>query len=736
MYHLRDHLDVVKGIGPKLAMTFEEAGFVTVKDLIMHLPFRYEDRSVRFTIDQIKQLAINKEKKLFTLEAVVNSSRSAYVRGRSLQSATISDETGKITASWFNNPFIVKRLKTGESYLFSGAASISKKGQIFLTQPVVEDLDKESIHTDRLVPIYSSVPGILPTVLRKFQKEILDHLEKFADPLSSLTRSRTSVNRDRRSASQHDLNLNLTLSHALKAIHFPDEMEHTILARERFALEELILLIQHSHALKEEWKKGKKTITIKSGKVVIPKTIPFELTSSQVRSAEEICQDLTESHPMNRLLIGDVGSGKTIVAGLAMQKIVDAGFHAALVAPTQILAEQHSKTLAKFFPEIPIFTVTGKSKPEYYKPGFIIGTHAVLNAIAAKGSSRPAKANLKMTISTPVGLIVFDEQHRFGVSQRSELAHLGIHPHLLTMTATPIPRSYMLTIFSHLSLSTIDELPKNRIPTKTWVLPEGKRASMYDWIKEQTRENPQFLTLIVCPFINPSESQALENVAAVKEMYEKIRTHFSHREKNSSVNLRDEGDTISIALLHSKLKKVEKDVIMKNLFAAKTNILVTTPIIEVGVDLPQASAIIIEAAERFGLASLHQLRGRVGRAGQQGYCLLFTSERKDSPAVGGAGSPKQKMTNRLKEFEKISSGQKLAEIDLQNRGAGDLFGTQQHGFDELQFATWSDVKLIYLAKTVAEQWQKHHSKSDHPLGEKQYTSPLLQVRKKETVLAN
>lgn len=686
MYHLSDSLITVHGIGPKLFEQLQDAGFHTVKDLLLHLPFRYEDRSERFTIDQIKQLADSPEKKLFTLEAIVKSSRSNFFRGRSMQSATLVDETGSISASWFNNQYIVKRLKNGESYLFSGQVGKSKKGQIFLTQPIVEDINKESIHTNRLVPVYSNIPGLLPTVLRKIQKEIIDNVSEIQDQLLEGNR--------------------LSLTKALKVIHFPDEIDAVIEARERFALEELVLLIQHSLQLKEEWRKDKKTIQTKDNKVSIPKTIPFELTNSQQRSAQEIIDDLAQDEPMNRLLIGDVGSGKTIVAGLAMQKIVDHGHFAAVVAPTQILAEQHAKTLQKFFPDTTVYVLTGKVKPDLEKPGFIIGTHAVVNVIK-KLKQVPKEAH---DITPKIALIVFDEQHRFGVAQRSELEHLGIHPHILTMTATPIPRSLMLTIFSHLNLSTIDELPKNRIPTKTWVLPETKRESMYDWLKDQIQKGKtkkaQFQTLIVCPFINPSESEALENVAAAKEMFESVKARLKSSSKK---------EKIAVCLLHSKLKKIEKEQIITDLFSGKIDVLVTTPIVEVGVDLPQAAAIIIEASERFGLASLHQLRGRVGRAGQQGYCLLFSNSKSGDSM------------KRLKKFETIHSGQELAELDLQNRGAGDLFGTQQSGFDNLKFATWTDLELIRKAKTIIEQLGARQEK---------YESPLLKVTTEVKVLAN
>jgi ATP-dependent DNA helicase RecG len=272
---------------------------------------------------------------------------------------------------------------------------------------------------------------------------------------------------------------------------------------------------------------------------------------------------------------------------------------------------------------------------------------------------------------------VYDEQHRFGVKQRAHIASLDPRPHVLTMTATPIPRSLMLTIFSHLELSTIDELPKDRIPTKTWVLPESKRESMYEWLLEQMGVRGAFLTLVVCPFIDQSTHESLANVAAAAERFEEIKA------------IVPEG--VVVELLHGKLNQTEKDRLLQRLFNKEIDVLVTTPIVEVGMDLPQASAIVIEAAERFGMASLHQLRGRVGRAGQQGYCLLFQS------GSGAAGR------ERLKQFEQIHNGRELAELDLRHRGAGDLFGTAQHGFDQLQFASWTNLDLIAHAQKIAQQ---------------------------------
>lgn len=715
---LHDSVVDIPGIGPKTAELLAAKQIFTLQDLLLFVPLRYEDRSERKTIAQLwADNTLFGSKQLFTLLATVKSAKSVYLRGRSLQSAVVFDETGELNITWFNNPYIVKRLKTGEQFLFSGPVKQMGK-KLFMTQPLVEVEGTDTIHTDRLVPIYSSSLGIQPTVLRRVLKAAADMIPRQqADPISL-----------------HFPEL-LSLTKALQQLHFPDASDQIIHARMRLAVEELISLILKSQAIKETWKadrkavaftpqsgkktqrkiKGAKTETIAS---LIPPTFPYELTDSQSRSLQEILADLTSTTPMNRLLLGDVGSGKTIVAAVALQQAIANHTHAALIAPTQILAEQHAKNLQILFPSLSIQLLTGKTKrqtpvkkttkranagklqpattsttavqADTATPTLFIGTHAVLNFF----HSQPLRP--------PVGLVVFDEQHRFGVNQRSMLQELRPHPHILTMTATPIPRSLMLTIFSHLSLSTIDELPKNRLPTKTWLAPESKRQAMLNWIADQSHRaslnsdssavKPQsFLTLYICPFIDPSSAEALENIASAKKKFEDLQAFFAAKHAQLHSKEKDTSTPLKLALLHGRQTVKEKTRIIEQLYAGQIDILVTTPIVEVGIDLPQASAIVIEAAERFGLASLHQLRGRVGRAGQQGYCVLLSPTK--NPAT----------LDRLHQFEQLHNGQQLAELDLKNRGAGNLFGVEQHGFDELRFASWTDLEAIKIAKHIADQ---------------------------------
>jgi ATP-dependent DNA helicase RecG len=691
MYTLSTPLGAVHGIGEMLRKKLYDQEIRTVLDLLLSVPLRYEDRSDFRAIDELEvdQLA--------TIKATVQSISSFYKNKRLISSAVVVDETDRLKLMWFNNRFVNNTLKAEHEYYFSG--KLSKYGT--MTQPTFEAVKRDTIHTNRLVPLYTSTLDFKQGTLRRILKHICDELQPEQDILAKLSARAGYPLPD--------------LATTFKQLHFPDEAESVVLSRERLAMEELLNLIKHSQSIKAEWQKSGAAVAhiLPAKDELIPRTIPFALTPSQLRSLDEILSDLQQSQPMNRLLIGDVGSGKTVVAGLALRVSVQNGGYGCLVAPTQILAEQHAQTLVRFFPDVPIVFLTGKGmfrwqddawQPEKRSDGLpeaclLVGTHAVLNFLN------------KQTLQRPLGMIVYDEQHRFGVKQRANIASLSPRPHVLTMTATPIPRSLMLTIFSHLELSTIDELPKNRVPTKTWVLPESKRASMFAWLLEQmgvgeerkegqevkvgegkkervgveerAGENKQekraigaFLTLVVCPFIDQSAHESLTNVAAAAERFAEITASVP--------------DGVVVELLHGKLNQTEKDRLLKRLFAQEIDILVTTPIVEVGMDLPQASAIVIEAAERFGMASLHQLRGRVGRAGQQGYCLLFQS---------GSGAGRE----RLKQFEQIHNGRELAELDLRHRGAGDLFGTAQHGFDQLQFASWTNLELIAHAQKIAQQ---------------------------------
>ena len=635
MYRLDTPISRVKGIGDLLSAKLGEYGVSTVFDLLLQLPLHYKDYS------QFSPIASLTPGQTVTIQAEVIKINRIFKSRRPMTTVVVADQSGKTTLYWFNNKFIAQTLKVGETYLFSGAISDRKT----LVQPQFEKVSaRESIHTGRLVPSYTRTIDIAQGTLRRILKEIVDNLDMSfhgADLISQLA---------------PDIPDQIA---TFKQLHFPETEEKVVAARERLALEELLGLIQYSQTIKNEWAEEGKGVAIPESQPLIPESIPFSLTAAQNRVITEICADIRKPVPMNRLLQGDVGSGKTVVAGVAALQTLRAGQHVALIAPTKILAEQHFHTLSKLFPSMPVSLVVSgkKSFPNPDKPFLWVGTHALIN---------------KLPELKP-GLVIYDEQQRFGVVQRSQVQELLPRPHLLTMTATPIPRTLLLTLFSHLSLSVIDELPANRLPTKTWVLPEMKREGLYEWLKEQIiSSNHSFQALIVCPFIDPSEAPEFEKVACAKEMFSVIEAEFKGIAK--------------VGLLHGRQSQAEKTAVTTALFGRELDILVTTPIVEVGIDLPQASAMIIESAERYGMASLHQLRGRVGRAGQQGYCALFTS----------TGKPLE----RLQFFAQTLNGQKLAELDLENRGAGDLFGTAQHGFSQLKFGNWTNLQLISKAQQL------------------------------------
>lgn len=661
MYSLTQKLTQVAGIGPATADKLAAKDLYTIQDLLLWVPLRYEDRSQQ---KLIKNLIKNE---LITICAEVVSVSNRYQGQRSIQRATVRDKSGSLNMIWFNSPYIKDTLQVSHSYFFSGR--LNDRNQ--MAQAKVEKISDNTVHTNRLVPVYSQIPGIKQGNIRRFLKEITDHLQPIEDLL----------------ANQFDL---LPLGGTFKHLHFPDDQQLTIKSRKRLALEELLGLMQRSQQLKRWWQQDASAHLIKiDEQKLIPHNLPFELTNAQRRSVHEVLFNLKSNTPMNRLLLGDVGSGKTVVAGIAALHTLQAKHHVALVAPTQILAKQHWSTLKQLFPEINIQLLTAKTKFQpHQKPTLYLGTHAVINHLS---DIKPA-------------LVIYDEQHRFGVKQRSQISDLALHPHILTMSATPIPRSLMLAIFSHLELSVIDELPAGRQPVKTWLVPEKKRSAAYDWIKQQLAESAtnsvkqRGQVLVVCPFINPSEAEALENVTSATASFDHLQAEFS---------------TLRVELLHGQLSQTQKDQIIRDLFDQKINLLVTTPIVEVGVDLPAANIMLIESAQRFGLASLHQLRGRVGRADQQAYCLLFA----------GTASPDVK--KRLQIFAGTNDGMKLAEFDLQNRGAGDLFGIDQHGFDQLQFASWTNVKLISQARQIFDR-----------VKDTDYQSLMTPLYQDQSILAN
>ncbi len=590
----------IPGVGPAFATRLEKLGIFTEKDFLYHIPSRYDDFSVVSKIANIQEgETVTVRGKILEIKNIFT--RSSYV----LQKAVIEDDTGKLPVVWFNQRFLTRVIFPGDPVSLSGKIN---KHQFESPQYEIGS----SIHTGRLVPVYPETEGISSKWFRSKIYFLLKNLNL----------------KDYLPAGEF-----MELNEAIQKVHFPDSLEQARQAKRRLAFDELLMAQIEAKSRKVEWQK--KTVGNKFKNLDVKLDLPFELTDSQKKVIKEIFFDLQKEVPMNRLLQGDVGSGKTIVAAFAMLAANLNGYQAAIMAPTELLANQHFETLSKL--GLTVGIATGSIK-DYKNKDIIVGTHALFSS----------DINFKN-----LGLIVIDEQHRFGVEQRAALTAKGVNPHVLTMTATPIPRTIALTLYGDLDLSVLTELPKNRLPIKTWVVPEHKREAAYQWIEKQKTQ-----TFVICPFIE--ESETLQTVKAAKTEFENIKKIFK--------NLR-------VGLVHGKLKN--KDKVLNDFRNQKLDILVATPIVEVGIDIPQATIMVIEGADRFGLAQLHQLRGRVGRGDQQSYCLLFGEN-----------------ISRLKLLEKINNGMQLAEADLRFRGPGHRFGTAQHGRWDLKIADFSDLGLV------------------------------------------
>lgn len=632
----------------------------TLGDFLLHLPHRYDD----FT--QIAPIRSVRAGQAVTIQGeLIELKNEITKRYKKLQKAKVQDKTDTLDIIWFNQPFITQTLHVGDTISLSGRVEFGGKG-LALMSPVYEVLDEngKGIHTGRLVPIYPETAGVSSKWLRRQVYNLLKKTTQLSDYVPKNILKKHSY---------------FDYITALSQIHFPDTLESAQKAKERLAFDEVFLIQLGAVKRKAEWKEkiqGNAFHITKYQKKIdeFLTHLPFELTGAQKRAVEEIFSDVSKLEPMNRLLEGDVGSGKTVVAAIAMYQAFLNGFQSVLMAPTEILAIQHYSTISKllepFGVNVSLRTGSNKGKGESVKgkekklhpspftlnPDILIGTHAVLSD----------KVNFDR-----LGLVVIDEQQRFGVEQRAIIRNKGTNPHLLTMTATPIPRTVALTLYGDLDLSVLDEMPKGRLKIKTWLVPPQKRDSAYEWIDKRIEEGDQ--VFIVCPFIEESENMTTVKAAA-KEFERLQKDVFPHRK---------------LGLLHGKLKSKEKDAILQNFKNKSLDILVATPVVEVGIDIPNATVIVVEAADRFGLAQLHQLRGRVGRGDKQSYCLLFSESR--SPET----------LHRLKALETMHSGAGLAELDLKMRGAGELYGTLQHGRRWLKIASFSDIELLEKAKQEA-----------------------------------
>lgn len=631
----------------RYSFSLKKLGIEKIEDLLFHIPFRYENYSIISKIEQVQ------EGEVVTVQGNMIEIKNVYTRkGTILQKAKLQDETGTIEVTWYNQPFLTRVIKPNDKISLSGKIGLFLH-KVVLESPEYEIITdgSETIHTGRLVPIYPETKGISSKWLRRQIYKIID--EKGQNMIEYIPDSILK---------KYNLK---KLSDAIQKVHFPLRIEDAEKAKERLAFDELLRLQIAALHRKQEWEKNLKSkpFSIASFKTQIEEfyqLLPFELTNAQKRAVKDIFSDLAGEKPMNRLLEGDAGSGKTVVATIAMHAAFLNKLQSVFMAPTEILAKQHYATITQLLSSanVQVGLATANKKTDIDEFDILVGTHAVLSD----------KINYKR-----LGLVVIDEQQRFGVEQRTTIREKGENPHLLTMTATPIPRTVALTIYGDLDLSVLDEMPKGRKTIKTWLVPKEKRESAYKWIEDQMRKTKS-QSFIICPFIEESES--MQTVKAAKKEYD-------HLQKNVFPNL-------SLGLLHGKLKSKERDLVLKKFREGKLDILVATPVVEVGIDIANATIMLIEASERFGLAQLHQLRGRVGRGEKQSYCLLFTESTSDQT------------TTRLRAMETIQVGAELAELDLRLRGPGEVYGTMQHGATKLKFANFSDLLLIEKTRREAE----------------------------------
>ena len=654
--NLKDHVVRLPFVGPTYAKRLEKLGITTIEDLIFHFPFRYDDFSL---ISPISRVQVGE---IVTICGIVEKFSNTFTKtGKKIQMAEIVDDSGKIEAIFFNQMFLYRVLKKGERFNFSGKVEWFGHKKVLLS-PEYEKIPNtkyqilNTIHTGRLVPIYNETYGVSSKWLRSRIKTALDALgEQIEEFLPEEIVKNENL---------------LPEKEAIEQIHFPKDKPSAQKAKYRLAFDELFLIQLASLLRKRDWEKkvlGKQFFIDFEQSMKFVENLPFALTNAQKKCIKEILLDLQKNIPMNRLLQGDVGSGKTVVAALAAYTAFLNKSDTLFMAPTEILANQHYQTLkallAPFNVPIKLITASHKNNETIQQlnncsPKVIVGTHALLYQ-----DYDPEK----------IGLVIVDEQHRFGVEQRKVLSEKGKAPHFLTMTATPIPRTIALTLYNDLDLSVIDEMPPGRLKVKTWVVPEIKRKKAYEWISERVKDT-QEQAFIICPFIEESETMSTVK-AATKE--------FEILGKEIFPDLR-------LALIHGRVKSKEKDKILSEFKEGKFDVLVATPVVEVGIDIPNATIMMVEGAEHFGLAQLHQLRGRVGRSNLQSYCLLFT-ENEIPPVI-----------RRLKSLERTDIGMELAEIDLKLRGPGEIHGTQQHGFADLRVASFTDLPLIQKTRAAAE----------------------------------
>ena len=686
-------VEKIPRVGPAFLKKLHRLGIKTAGQLLYHFPHRYEDFSNLIPISQVKIGGP------FCFQGQITDIKNirTFRKRMMLTQAALQDPTGKLKVMWFNQPYLANTLKKGTFVCLAG--KISGKGKsIYLSNPAYEklpdnfrEIDFKLSHTGRLIPVYPETEGLSSKWLRFIVKPLLlklkDRIPDFLPPKIS---------------KKYDF---LAFQEAIWQIHFPDSLELAEKAKKRFGFEELFelsLFVQRERLKLAKEKALAISIDVDLMKE-FTKSLPYELTNAQKKSSWQILKDLEKPRPMNRLLEGDVGSGKTVVAAMAALNVAKAGYQSAFLAPTEILAKQHFKTinevLKKF--KLNVGLITGKEsysgskkitrrelleKVTNKKVDILIGTHAIIQDTTPKTSEKtPIQFN-------NLALVIIDEQHRFGVEQRAKLCRQkSFIPHLLSMTATPIPRTLSLTVYGDLDLSIIDEMPKGRKKIITKIIQSKDKKSTYEFIRRQVKEGRQ--AFVICPRIEPAKTSAEDlggqtlvldarnfswmDVKAVKQEYKKLSEEIF--------------SDLKVEMLHGKMGSQEKEKTMQAFKDKKVDILVSTSVVEVGVDIPNATVMMIEGSEKFGLAQLHQFRGRVGRSDWQSYCFLFT----DAPGIV--------YNRRLHALVNCQDGFELAEKDLAIRGPGDFAGQRQWGIPDLAMSSLSDTILVSKARNDAKE---------------------------------
>jgi ATP-dependent DNA helicase RecG len=656
---------VLSGIGKKRSSLLSNVGVRTIGDFIRHYPRRYEDYSQLKTISRLEF-----GERVSLLATVWEAGGRRTHRGTKLFRAILSDATGTMEVTWFGDRHLEGRIRPGMQLLVSGKVD-EYLGRLTMNSPEWEVVGRSDVTNARIQPIYPLTEGLTQKWMRASMRRALSTwADRVADPLPDDLRL------------EHGL---LSLSRALWGVHLPDSQEHLDAARRRLAFEETLYLQLGLLHQKLMWKSqpGQRIEVEEERVTALKAALPYELTAAQQRSLNEMLQDFTSGEPMNRLLQGDVGSGKTVVAGLLMALMAEQGYQAAMMAPTEILAEQHYKSLSELFARLPeprpslgllTGSVQGEEREEIYQGlsegtlQVVVGTHALIQEA--------------VTFKT-LALVVIDEQHRFGVEQRGTLREKGYNPHLLVMTATPIPRSLELTVWGHVDVSVLDEMPPGRQPVKTRVYYPRERGRAYTLIQNQVEQGRQ--AFIIYPLVESSDK--IEARAAVDE-YERLQ--------------QDVFPNLRLGLLHGRLRPDEKDAMMTQFAGGDIDVLVATSVVEVGIDVPNATVMLVDGAERFGLSQLHQFRGRVGRGSHQSYCLLL------------ADSASQDAVERLTAVEATNDGFVLAEKDLAMRGPGEFLGTRQSGLPELPMVSYADTRLLHEVRESAAKLLERDPELDDP----------------------